>query len=280
MKHCFLLLLATCVLSAKGQQLTVEKIMKDPKWIGVAPSNPSWSVDSQTLYFSWNPDQAASDSLYKVTPTNLKPVKVSKRERLSLPGSNAVVNKNRTKVLYEKDGDLFLQDIQTKNISQITNTLATEYNPLFSRDEKKIIYTSEQNLFSWETASGRITQLTDFRKGKKNVAAPLSEQEKWLKDDQLSLFTVLKTRHERKKLSDRNRENEKAKRPKEVYLDEKNVDQVRMSADEKYITFRLTKTAKPKNTIVPNYVTPSGFTEDINARTKVGAPIIGTSIDA
>ena len=37
---------------------------------------------------------------------------------------------------------------------------------------------------------------------------------------------------------------------------------------EIFITYTLTKNANAKNTIVPNYVTESGFTEDIPAAPK------------
>ncbi|MEY4930785.1 MAG: hypothetical protein RI909_1509, partial [Bacteroidota bacterium] len=53
------LLLLLIIPSAFAQQLaplTVEKIMRDPKWIGVAPSNLNWSDDGKQLYFSWNPE--------------------------------------------------------------------------------------------------------------------------------------------------------------------------------------------------------------------------------
>jgi hypothetical protein len=46
-----------------------------------------------------------------------------------------------------------------------------------------------------------------------------------------------------------------------------------LSPDGSLYYFRLSKSATgSKSTIVPNYVTESGFTEDIPARTKVGAP--------
>jgi dipeptidyl aminopeptidase/acylaminoacyl peptidase len=101
----------------------------------------------------------------------------------------------------------------------------------------------------------------------------LSEQEKWLRADQLAMFEVLKEREDKKNISEKIRKSENPDRPKEIYLDERTVDMVRISRDEKFVTFRLTKQAKPKNTIVPSYVTPSGFTEDLNTRTKVGAPL-------
>jgi hypothetical protein len=60
-----LLLCPTLLQAQKLSKLSVEKIMRDPKmWIGTSPSNISWSEDSQTIYFDWNPDKNLADSLY------------------------------------------------------------------------------------------------------------------------------------------------------------------------------------------------------------------------
>ena len=252
-------------------ELSVDKIMRDPKWIGTAPSNVRWSLDGKTIYFDWNPENATSDSLYKISLSDRKPQKVSKQERMNLPSGNGLFNKTYTQYLYEKNGDIYLHDIINARTRQITNTIIRESNPAFSGDERKIIFTSDQNLFSWEIASGNLTQLTDFKKGKRNTAPPLSEQEKWLKQDQLTFIQIIKERDEAQAEAARIRKSEQAKRPKEIYLDDKNVDQARLSPDGKFITFRLSKNSNAKTTIVPNYVTASGFTENIPTRTKVGA---------
>jgi len=265
------LLLSASVANAQSAgELTVEKIMRDPRWIGSSPAGISWSPDSKKVYFSWNPDNAPADSLYSVSLKNITPQKVSRSERIAMPG-NMLTNKANTQAVYEKYGDLFLLDITTGKVRQITNTVGRESAPQFSGDEKKVVFLLEQNLYSWDIGSGLFTQLSDFKKGKKGNTPPASEQEKWLRKDQLDHFEVLKERNTRQ---EQNRKNQKAtqpRRPKEIYLDEQSVDLVRLSPDGQYITYRLTKDAKTKSAIVPNYVTASGFTEDIPARTKVGA---------
>jgi len=60
---------------------------------------------------------------------------------------------------------------------------------------------------------------------------------------------------------------------KEIAVDDQSVGSVQLSPDGRFITYRLVKRATDaKRTIVPDYVTASGFTEDIPNRTKVGAP--------
>ncbi len=270
-KLIFFLLIA---ISGHGQQLaplTVEKIMRDPKWIGVAPSNVNWSEDGNQIYFHWNPEKLPGDSLYSISLTTLTPAKVSPVTRRQRPSLFGDYNLSRTKKVYEKNGDIFLLDIPANKTIQITRSVERESNPAFSGDEKKVLFIANNNLFSWEIGSGTFAQLTDFRKGTKKHEPKLSEQEKWLEADQLAYFQVMKERHDHKKLTEKKDKADKPKQPKEIYLDDKNVGILQVSPDGKYVTYRLTKTVTPKKTIVPNYVTESGFTEDISGRSKVGA---------
>ena len=271
MKRILILLLLAFSAGAQNlAPLTVEKIMRDPKWIGVSPSSPFWSEDGKTLYFNWNPDKNPGDSLYSISLANRIPSKVSAERRRALPARNGSYTQLRTRKVYEKNGDVFLLDIAPGKVTQITNTNEREFNPSFSVDEKKVLFTTNNNLFSWEVGTGLFSQLTDFRKGTKKTDTKLSEQEKWLKADQLAYFEVLRRRSVNRKAAEKIQKADRAKRPKEIYIEEKTVDQILLSPDGQFITYRLSKSANTKSTIVPNYVTESGFTEDIPARTKVG----------
>src|SRR5688572_28340269 len=117
-RFCLLSFLSCFVIIVYGQssqgQLTVDKIMRDPKWIGTSPSMLNWSPESKTLFFNWNPENYVSDSLYSITIQNLTPRKVSHTERKNLPVQNIRYNKTFTKCTYEKNGDVFLYDLNSK----------------------------------------------------------------------------------------------------------------------------------------------------------------------
>jgi dipeptidyl aminopeptidase/acylaminoacyl peptidase len=266
------LLALTSAMAQPLAPLTVEKIMRDPKWIGVAPSNIYWSHDSKQVYFNWNPETHAGDSLYVISLTNKAPQKVNPLVRRALPSNQGNYNKSSSKKLFEKNGDLFILEITSGKILQITNTLEYESNATFSDNETKVIFTANGNLFSWEIATGGFSQLTDFRKGSKKAEVKPGEHEKWLKEDQLTYFEILKQRNETKKTTEKNRMFDRPKRPKAIYVDDKSIGNLQLSPDGNYVTYTLTKYPAAKSTIVPNYVTESGFTEDIPARTKVGSP--------
>jgi dipeptidyl aminopeptidase/acylaminoacyl peptidase len=258
-------------------QLTVEKIMRDPKWIGTSPNTISWSPESKTLFFNWNPENYVSDSLYSITIQNLTPKKISYTERKNLPSQIIRYNKTYTKGTYEKNGDIYLYDINSKVIRQITNTVEREIAPYFSGDDNKIIFSARQNAYSWDTMSGQVSQLTDFRSGKKSTTT-MTDQERWLKKDQLAYFEVLKQRDAKQQEKKKITKAQQPHRPKEIYVDDKIVELLQVSPDEKFISYNLSKNSNAKGTIVPNYVTASGFTEDISARAKVGAPLNATDL--
>jgi len=268
------LLKLTPLTAQKLTTLSVEKIMRDPKvWIGTAPSNISWSDDSKTIYFDWNPDKNLSDSLYGYSLADKKISKVSAAERMKSSAGNGVFNRLHTLKTYAKNGDLFVVDYKNFTVRQLTNTVERESNPAFSGDEQSVIFERNNNLFSISLSSGLLTQHSDFKSGAKKPDPKLSDEEKFLKSDQVKMFQVLKERKEKKDAGKKISESDKPDYPKEIYIGEKNVNGPKLSPDGRFITYRVSQPDKSaKSTIIPNYVTESGFTEDIPGRAKVGAP--------
>ncbi len=291
----------------KLEKLTVDKIMSDQSWIGNTPDNISWSEDSKKIYFDWNPDNLSRTPLYMITPTNLKPQKVSETERPTGGSAGGVFNKKRTLKLTAKNGDIFLQDVATGTSRQLSNTIEAESTPRFTQDESSVIFQKGDNLFKMSLIGGELVQLTNFTRpaaaGTTPTAGPVgagggrggqgggrggqsaqgnaaqgsgSKQDTWLKNEQLALFDVLRARDKAAKEATAARRANAVppvKRPREIALGERQLGSLTLSGDGRFITYKLTRPAEgTKATIVPNYVTASGYTEDIQNRTKVGTP--------
>ncbi|MDB5060647.1 MAG: peptidase, partial [Mucilaginibacter sp.] len=282
-----LLLVFTGASAQKLEVLTVEKIMRDPKWMGVSPSNIQWSNDSKKIYFNWNPDKAKRDELYNITIGNIKPQKVSIADRKALTPDNGKWNRKHTLKTFEKNGDIYLLELKSGKIVQLTNTADRETNPTFSGDESSIIFTNDNNLFALKLGKGELVQLTNFiksassggsaagggRRGATGGGQADNEQERWLKNQQMELFDIIKVNDKDKKLDSAERKMLQADKLKEINIGDKTVGATQLSPDGRYVTYRLTQAADgAKSTIVPNYVTSSGYTEDIPNRTKVGSP--------
>jgi dipeptidyl aminopeptidase/acylaminoacyl peptidase len=269
------LLIASGAMAQTLGTLSIDKIMRDPKWIGVAPSNIRWSDDSRKIYFNWNPKRQDRDGLFSITPTNIKPIEVGAGDERTLPPETGNWNKKHTLKAFEKNGDIYLLDIATGKTSQLTSTTEREALPVFTGDESAILFVRDNNLYKISQAKGQLMQLTNFVKTaskptKKNTD---NKQEIYLKKQQLELFDIIKLEDKDRKLDSIERENMALPKLKEIVYGDKRVNGIQLSPDGRYITYRLIQPADGgRNGIVPDYVTASGFTEDIPNRTKVGAP--------
>ncbi|MES2003738.1 MAG: alpha/beta fold hydrolase [Bacteroidota bacterium] len=312
-KLLFLLLMVCGFAYAQNlTNLSVEKIMRDPKWIGTSPSNVFWSGDSKSVFFSWNPQNNVSDSVYNYSIAGGEPQKAGFYEVQKVNAlNNAVYNSNRTQMVYAYRGDLFLVDVKTNKTTRITQTEEFESAPKFIMKDEWVVYTRNQNLYGWHTKTGTTLQLTNITRGTETAvtAAPafggggnrggggggfgggargggaagntgsvgIGSQEQWLQQQQLDLLQVLKERKQKreartaflKQNKDINNDTLKT-----IGIGDKNMQGLQISPDGRFVTYRLYQPpASSKNTIVPDYVTESGFTTDIPGRTKVGAPL-------
>ncbi len=258
-----------------GSTLTIEKIMQDPEWIGSLPENIHWSDNGNKLFFDWNPEGEEKSSLFFITPENHKPQKVTPEEEENMPSEYGNFNKNRTKKVYTKQGDVYLLSIKSGEIFQITNTLNYESSPDFNFTENKILYNLNNNLYSWNINDGSTKQLSNFSKGKeKSEKTPYSnDEEKWLYQNQLKLSKVLSERKEKRESRKSEREEKEPVRPKKIYTGENSPSDIRLSPDENHITYIIYhRPQKTTSTKIPVYVTESGYTEETTARAKVGSP--------
>ncbi len=262
--------------SAAKPALTVAKIMQNPlQSIGSLPGEEIyWSDDAKNVYFMWNPEHAESDSLYVVSRNGGTPRKLSPNERLALPAFGGDVNKAHTRKVYQKNGDIFLLNINTGKVRQLLNTLTNEGNPRFTLDEKGVTFIRDKNLFLLNLKDGNIRQITDFRSGKKPVEdeTPKNASDQWLKRQERRLIEILRQRLAREELAKARRDQASPKRPLEIYLDKKRVEAQQLSPDQRFVTFRLVTPADDETVEVPNYITETGYTDMIKTRENVGSP--------
>lgn len=250
--------------------LRIEDFMRGERFVGFLPENPSWSPDSKTLYFSWNPEGDTLRSLYKTDRNGSTPQQVAIEEQSALP-SGGVWDRKGARMLYAKNGDIFLYDLASGQTKAIVQTMAGEFNPSFSGDETQVIYQSGDNLFAWDIATGVTRQLTNFQRGARREEPRKTAQEQWLEADQLGLFEVLRERKAEAEARERQSKALAPKRPLEFFYGEKTLTALQSSPDMRFITFRLTTRTRPKQAQMPDYVTQSGFTSLQDTRTKVGA---------
>ncbi|MGA2361217.1 MAG: prolyl oligopeptidase family serine peptidase [Candidatus Aminicenantales bacterium] len=276
--------------------LSIDLIMKGEEFVGTAPSDPVWAVDGKTLYFRWKKPGDKRAEPYAVTAANPVPRPVKSEEMIKLPPLRSSMgggmyrmdggfggfggmdggmqfDKAKKRAAFTQNGDIFLLDLVTGKTRQLTATDERKMGARFTSDQKKISFMMADNLFILSLEDGVVRQLTGFTKKVPPADKKPDEIEKWYADEQEDLIKELQEGFPfRGVMRGGMREGQVSQlpRPKPVVIKEsQNVGSIDLSPDEKFVTFTVyDRSEDGKGTIVPNYVTRSGYTETIESHAK------------
>jgi dipeptidyl aminopeptidase/acylaminoacyl peptidase len=263
-------------------ELTIDTIMRGYGLTGYAPTSVRWSPDGQQVFFQWkqysDPTEENFDT-YVVGRDGKGLRKLSDDEAKHAPPANGDWSRDRKRAVYARNGDLFLYDVATKQRRVLTDTTDDESSPRFTRDEQHVAFVHDDNLFVLSLTDGSIEQKTNivasdergphvalFDDEEKNR----TESQKWVAAEAKKLSDVVARRYAEKKEEDEKRKKDIAIAPMKLKRGE-SVSDLRLTPDGKYvIAFIAVEGENGKRPNVPSYVTESGYTVDLPARTKVG----------
>ncbi|MBN3582226.1 prolyl oligopeptidase family serine peptidase [Algoriphagus aestuarii] len=256
--------------------LSVEYIMRDPKWMGTFPSSVRWDDASQQIYFKYNPEEDPADSLYKISISS--PAKIEKvhwPEEKSLRKNSSSYNQAKTHQLYLEDKKIVLEDLSKNSKSTVLEWFQNLSNPNFLADENLISFVSDGNIYVVNRTTKKVEKVTNINSGSKPSERKSNnspENLDFLEKDNLDLLQVVKERKDAQKASRAYRESitEESNEEFTYYTEGKNPVSLSLSPDGNYATFAYYNRGSNKNTKVPDYVDASGYTTDLNARSKVG----------
>jgi dipeptidyl aminopeptidase/acylaminoacyl peptidase len=260
-------------------EFTVANIMRGPELYGREPQRVRWSADGRWIYFYWNPPGTKwSEPLW---PHRVRALAGATPERLSeaqidsagpLFGDGSYTRDRRLKaVVYE--GDLYLVDTRSATVRRLTQTVAPESSPSIAADGTAIYFVRDNNAFRIEVAGGLVRQLTDVRTGPEpKEDSVFTGQRGVLRAQQRELFDAVRERARLDSLARADRRAHEALSPKPLYLGRgERVTQVSVSSNGTALLIVTSTTdSAARATDVPQFVTLSGYTEDLRVRTKVG----------
>ncbi|MCL4793402.1 MAG: prolyl oligopeptidase family serine peptidase [Bryobacteraceae bacterium] len=256
--------------------LTVDEIMRGPGLYGHAPRDVRWSGDGKQVYFEWKQwsDALADDfATYVVNRDGTGLRKLSRTEAHSAPPASGNESRDRNRIVYTRDGDLFLYDRATLETRRLTRTHDAESGPRFTADGTRVAFMRGGNLYTLHLATGALEQFTDIRP----PGSPpdpddkkLTESQKVLKAEERALLETIDERARTRERRKSEREEDNPRKPHRLQASE-SVTALLLSPDETYVFATITKRAELAITAnVPSYVTEAAYTEDIRTRTKVG----------
>lgn len=284
--------------------LTIDNIMRGPDLVGHEPTRVYWSPDGQRVYFRWKRAGEArlkEPDLYVVNRDGSGLRKLSEEEARQAPPSNGEVSKDKKWTLFAEDGDIFLYDNVKNERRQLTSTTDGESNPRFTGDQKHVYFTRQNNLYSLALENGALVQLTNVGGGATGSALPLpplgagggfgggrqgggggagiaaqgppqsgNASQEVIKKEERALLEAVRERAQNREEQEAKRKAREKRKPFSPPAGQA-VAGLTLSPDGKYVMASVFQSASgAKNTIVPNYITESAYTEDIPSRSKVG----------
>jgi len=262
-------------ISAQGKfLLTIDNIMRGPELYGYPPQEVRWSGDNQRIYFQWKQASEPFDKpadTWMVPRDSGYPRKLSDEDAKTAPPVSGDTTRDRKRTVYVRDGDLFLYDFTIDKARQLTKTLDAEKDPRFTQDEKRVAFTRGGNLYVMSLEGGEIEQLTDIKAAPAAPSKPAAESsQEFLQKQEKELLAAVRDRVRQKDAEDARKRRENPRKSFEL-AERQTVQHLELCPSEKCVIALIAESPKgdkPDN--VPNYVTESGYTEEVKGRTNVG----------
>ena len=284
MKKIVALLIAFPALAAAQQpspvfDFSIKNIMRGPELYGRQPGNVHWSADSRWIYFTWL--EPGTDWRERPRQFRVRAVPGAKPERISIQqvdttgarfASGERSHSGRYTVV-EFNGDLYINDLTNGTTRRLTQTVEAERSPEFSLNDREVFFVRANNIYSIDLGSGFLRQLTDIRQGPPPTdSAKAQGQRARLEQQQRDLFEAVRDRLRADSIARAERLLRDSLGLKAIYLQSgEQVADFSVSANgtNALVTTRIPASGN-RTTEIPQFVTRSGYTEDLRVRNKVG----------
>ena len=267
-----LALAAPLAMAQSAQPLTLDRIMADPDWIGPSVEQAWWSWDGQSALYTLKREGAVIRDTWRVPVAGGAPARIDGADRAQLDAANVAFDATRTRMAFARNGDIFIRDLRSGALTQVTRTEAQESRPQWST-EGVLSWRAGNDWFRWSPAVGTV-QAANVVAAKDPNAAPAADD---LRDRQLRLIETLRTDRERREAARLQelewRKADPTRPPLPVYLggDVEIVDSA-LSPDGRWLVVVTSAKGADAGTRgkMPKYVTESGYEEFEEVRTRVG----------
>ncbi|RRS06813.1 S9 family peptidase [Pseudoalteromonas sp. J010] len=255
-----------------SEQITLKQAMAHPDWLGRQPESAFWGADSDTIYYKRKQAGNELRDLFAVS-NKQKSTKVSLAELHAVGAQNAIYNSDRTLQSYEFKGNIFVKNIESGDLTQVTHSSAYEYAPQFLTDNR-LAYRAGNALFAVDLKTGLTKELVklhlaDKPQGVKEPSGYIAEQQ-----HKLIQFVALthKNSKDREARAQEIDTNNASIQGNQFYLGKgKALVSVSLAptGDKLIAVITDNKPSRADTDIMPNYVSQNGDIGPVKARRRV-----------
>jgi dipeptidyl aminopeptidase/acylaminoacyl peptidase len=255
------------------QGITLEKIMSDPDWIGAAVKDAYWSADGRAVYYSAKRNGSPIVDLHRVDLSDRKDHIV---EPKAMAGADApaVFDAAGKRAAFARNGDIFVRDVASGRLTQITRTPENESAPQFSEDGRLLSFRVNNDWFVHDFGTGITTPAAVVKTEKDPDASPKPDD---LRDMQLHTFSTLKRLHDESEINKKHAEDlrngDVTRTAAPFYLGEDvTIRDTELSPDARWLIIVTAQksAAKGFEGKLTRYVTESGYEEFETERLRAG----------
>ena len=167
--------------------LTLQQVMADPDWIGAPVEQAWWSWDGQRAYYTRKRDGATIRDIFAQPIAGGVATLLDGSARAELDAAQPVYDAQRARMAFVRNGDVFVRDLRSGALTQLTRSNDDETQPQWNSDGG-LAWRVGNAWFRW-TAGAGVAQAA-IVKAEKDPAAPPKSGD--LRDRQLRLIDTLK----------------------------------------------------------------------------------------
>ena len=255
-----------------GTPITLEQAMADPDWIGPPVEQFWWSWDGTRAQYQLKREGESIRDTFEVPVSGGASRQVDGADRAQLDAADPAFDAQRTRMAFARNGDIFVRDLRSGALTQVTRTEASESRPQWSVDGN-LVFRAGNDWFQWRAGQG-LSQAAVV-KAEADPAKPPKEDA--LRDRQFELIETLRTERDRRDaVREQNeawRKSDPTRAPATAYLGaEIEIVDSALSPDGRSLLVVTTKKGAEEGAAgkMPKYVTESGYEEFEEVRTRVG----------
>ncbi|MET0329129.1 MAG: prolyl oligopeptidase family serine peptidase [Luteimonas sp.] len=265
-------LVSPIALAQPAQPLTMERIMADPDWIGAPVERAWWRWDGRSAYYALKRDGSNVRDTWQQPLTGGAATRVEDGARADVDGNDPLIDATGTRMAFLRNGDVFVRDLRTGALTQITRSEAPETQAQWT-PSGGLIWRAGNDWFGWDAQRG-TAQLASLKAEDDPAKPPKADG---LRDRQLRMIETLRVERDRRdELRTQNeawRRGDATRAPGPVFLgkDVAIAGSALSPAGDRLIVVTTAKNGdEGQDGKMPRYVTESGYEEFEDVRTRVG----------
>ena len=254
-------------------KITLEQAMAHPDWIGRQPQSAFWSADSSTIIYARKQQGSELRDLFTQAVNSQTAEQVALEKLHRVGSSKAVFSNDKSLQAYVFEGNVFIKNIKSGVIKQITQSSATESKPQFLNDGN-LAYRQGNIFFKVDLTTGLTREIANLKLADKPQG--VKEPSTYIAKEQHKLIDYIALQHKNKQDKHARKEQVKANNSSIAntyyYLGDGNtVDEAELSpnGDALIVVVQEKSSWRGEGDIMPNYITDDATIEPKKVRRRV-----------